>query len=208
MIIVLMLLAVLLLPKDAMAQSSLLSAEHAMVYNWDGIRAEAHLTLDNDYCVFIRNNTDKPIGELKAVIRYYDADGQVMDYDQDWHNAVLPGSTVVSKLRRARGFAEARLEMEILPDANPLYRNHANNVIIASFISNYALNVEVRNVGATDIKEIEYAVVYYSADVVSRISHARDLHDVRAGQTVASRDYPPPEYDRYEIFINQAHTYK
>ena len=55
---------------------------------------------------------------------------------------------------------------------------------------------------------MEYIVVFYKGDDISDISYANDVYDVKPGEEVTEKvSTRGVEYDKYEVYLNQAHTF-
>ena len=203
-----MLILLFTLPACANAEvTQAADPEGTLLCEKDGIAAKAVPTKDGDYCVFITNNTDGVIDELDATIYYMDGNGQIVDFQADGHDMVLAGSTVVSKIVMIKEFACAKLDIEYELGVNPRYENHAKNVSITSNIGNDNLIIQITNGGEVQIAEIEYAVVYYLGAEIVKVGYPHDVYKVEAGGTAIEKEYTPKEFDRYEIYLNQAHTF-
>jgi hypothetical protein len=70
------------------------------------------------------------------------------------------------------------------------------------------LDGQITNNSDVCIDEIEYVVVYYQGDEIASVSFAQDVYHVDPGKTVTEEVSPwGIEYDKYEIYLNQAHTF-
>ena len=59
-----------------------------------------------------------------------------------------------------------------------------------------------------DIDEIEYIAVLYQGDEIVTVEYSQDIYEVSAGETVTEKiDTYSEEYDSFEIYLNQAHTF-
>lgn len=196
------LLVILLTVSPTMqASSELLHCEK------DSIISTAVLLESGDYCVFIKNNSEIVIDELQAIIYYYDSEGQIVDYYSDGHDVILPGSTVVSKINGSKSYANASLDINYETGINRGYKNHSKDVSIHATQGNNGLIVYVKNNGDVDIDEIEYNFVFYYEGKIISMGSPNDVYDVKAGSVVLEKERLPKQYDAYEIYLNQAHTF-
>lgn len=175
------------------------------------IEVRAEPTEEGSYCVFITNNNPFSIPELDVQIQYMDAENKIVDLNHDGHDAILPGYTVVSRLNAPDTGAFDHVETQITIDMDhTLYNNHSENVKIDAHpgVENTVI-IEITNNGTVDIEEVEYVVVYYNGDKISSVGYCRDVRDVGAGKTMVEKESTyNVEYDRYEVYLNQAHTFE
>lgn len=50
------------------------------------------------FAVFVTNNSNTVIDDLRVQLEYLDENDQVIDLDNDYHELVLPAHTVVSRM--------------------------------------------------------------------------------------------------------------
>lgn len=50
------------------------------------------------FAVFVTNNSNTVIDDLRVQLEYLDENDQVVDLDTDYHELVLPAHTVVSRM--------------------------------------------------------------------------------------------------------------
>ncbi len=165
-------------------------------------------TEDGLIAVFITNDSDDIIQEINVQINYKDENGTTIDLDSDLHDVVLPGSTVVSRMKAPDSYADYEIETEVDPDTHPYYKNHAEDVDIQSNIGEDCIIIEITNNGDDSIREIEYDVVLYKDDKIVTIMYPQDVYDVEPGKTVTEKENTyGKDFDDYEIYLNQAHTF-
>lgn len=165
-------------------------------------------TLDGLMCVFITNNSDCIIDELSVQLNYKNVDGTTIDTDEDWHDMVLPGSTVVSRMDTPDSYDNYEMQTNIELGTNPKYENHAENVTVNSNKGDKCIIVEITNNSDVVLDEVEYIAVLYQGDNVVTVEYPQDVMDVPVGQTITEKvDTFSAEYDRFEIYLNQAHTF-
>lgn len=165
-------------------------------------------TLDGLMCVFITNNSDCIIDELNVQLNYKNVDGTTIDTDEDWHDMVLPGSTVVSRMDTPESYDNYEIQTNIELGTNPKYENHAENVTVNSNQGDKCIIVEITNNSDITIEEIEYIAVLYQGDNIVTVEHPQDVYDVESGQMITEKvNTYNDEYDRFEIYLNQAHTF-
>ena len=185
----------------------------------DKLDIQAKVTLDGQVAVFATNNSDTVIDELELQINYIDENGNTIDMDTDGHDMVLPGYTVVSKMDvPSVDFADAQIEYEVSLGDHPSYVNHSEDVVVESNPGNDCVIVKITNNSDVQIREIEYDVVLFKGDDVVTICYPNDIYDVAPGATETEKEsvysaktYQPlkygTDYDRIEVYLNQAHTF-
>lgn len=68
--------------------------------------------------------------------------------------------------------------------------------------------VQITNNSDVDIDEIEFAVVLYNGDEIASIPYPEDVTNVKSGSTITEKvSTYGDEYDRFEVYLNQAHTF-
>lgn len=163
---------------------------------------------DGHVAVFIANNSASVIDGLEAQILYKDATGATIDMDEDSHDMVLPGSTVVSQMDAPDSYDRFETSFTVEIGIYPTYENHATDIQIDANQGEDCVIVEITNTGSVDIEEIEYIVLLYREDTLVSVGYSHDIYDVEAGQTVTEKESTyGKEYDRFEIYLNQAHTF-
>ncbi len=159
-------------------------------------------------CAFITNNSNTIIDDLEIQVLFKDNDGNTIDLDEDGHDMILPGYTVVSRIDAPNEYASFEPVVDIELGVNPLYENHSENVGIKTNEGENCLILEITNNSEVDIEEIEYNLVCYNdAGEVIYIDYENDVYDVESGKTITEKESVPVEYDRYEVYLNQAHTF-
>lgn len=173
------------------------------------IDVKAVKTLDGLCCVFITNNSHTIIDELDIQVQYFDDSKSIIDAEEDGHDMILPGHTVVSRMNAPDKFAEIRTECSIELGVNSGYINHADDVKTSANKGDNCVIVQITNDSNVKIEEIEYAVVFYKGDVVASISYPEDIYDVPENKTITKKvSAYGAEFDRFEVYLNQAHTFK
>lgn len=198
------------------SEAELLTGKHdqlddtddVLIWEENGISAKAYPTDDGLYCVFITNNSDEVVDDISATIYYMNEDSQVVDMDEDWQDVVLPGYTVVSIIDQAEDYSSAKLELKCEYGIHPDYENHSEGVSLSANEGEDCIIVQIQNNTDIVIEEIEYAVVYYRDGKVASVGYPKDVYDVTAGDMAIEKEYlPSVEFDGFEIFLNQAHTF-
>lgn len=165
-------------------------------------------TLDGEICLLITNNSNSIIDELELQINYKNSSGNTIDTDKDGHDMILPGSTVVSKMSAPNEYSDYEIVSDIQLDCHPSYKNHSDKVSISTNPGNDCVIVEITNNDDVSIDEIEYIVVFYKGDDVAHVDYPQDITDVDPGKTVTEKvSIYGFEYDKYEVYLNQAHTF-
>lgn len=174
----------------------------------DQVQVEAVQTLDGLMCLFVTNNSQSTIDELDVQINYKDGNGSTIDMDDDGFDMVLPGSTVVARMEAPESFSDYEIEASVELGSNPSYKNHANDIEIKSNQGDQCIIVEITNNSDVDIDEIEYIAVLYQGDKIATVEYPEDVMDVSSGDTVTEKiETYNEEYDHFEIYLNQAHTF-
>lgn len=174
----------------------------------EAVEVKAVPTLDGLMCVFITNNSQTVVDELDIQINYKDETGTTIDMDEDGHDMVLPGSTVVSRLEAPESYFDYEIVKNIELGVNTNYENHASEVAVTSNQGDHCIIVEITNNSQVTINEIEYIAVLYSGDQIVTVEYPEDIMDVNAGEKITDKvDTFDTEYDRFEIYLNQAHTF-
>lgn len=182
------------------------------------VRAEA--TMDGQVVIFATNNSQTVIDELELQINYLNESGSIIDMDSDGHDMVLPGYTVVSKMNvPMSGFSDSQVEYKLSIGDHPNYKNHSEEVSVESNPGEGCVIVKITNNSDVMIDEIEYDVVLYKGDDIVTITFPEDITDVAPGSTETEKvavynthtfdqlTYGR-DYDRIEVFLNQAHTFR
>ncbi|MCR5503256.1 MAG: hypothetical protein K6F53_09620 [Lachnospiraceae bacterium] len=180
----------------------------------------AKMTKDHQAVVFITNNSQTIIDELEVQINYLDASGNTIDMDSDGHDMILPGSTVVSQMDvPSSGFDDSEIEYRFSIGDHPGYKNHAEDVTVEANPGNDCVIVKITNNGDVTIDEIEYDVVLFKGDDPVTITFPNDIYDLAPGSSKTEKestfnmetfdDYVyGKDYDRIEVYLNQAHTFR
>ena len=172
------------------------------------IEVRAVPTLNGDVCTFITNNSDTVIDELSIQVLYKDDTGNTIDMDEDGHDMILPGSTVVSQMDAPTSYATIETGVSVELDVNPSYENHAADVQINANQGEDCVILEFINNSSVTIEEIEYIIVLYKGDALVSVENPNDIYDVAAGQTITEKvSTYNKDYDRFEVYLNQAHTF-
>lgn len=172
------------------------------------VKVNAIPTQDETMCVFITNESETIIDELQVQINYKDENGTTIDVQDDWHDMVLPGSTVVSRIDTPQSFADFEIVSQIELETHPSYENHVNQVEITSNKGEKGIIVEITNNAEVMIDEIELIAVLYNGEEITEVTYPDDIMDVQPGQKVTEKiDTFGAKYDRFEIYVNQAHTF-
>lgn len=172
------------------------------------ISVVAKPTLDGTFCVFITNGSESIIDELDIQIHYKDAQGSIIDMDEDGHDMVLPGYTVVSRMDAPDSYVDFDTDVSIELGVNPRYENHSEQVSISANQGDDCVIIQITNNSDVNIEEIEYAVVLYKGDDIVEVCYPQDVCDVGAGKTVVEKESTyRADYDRFEVYLNQAHTF-
>lgn len=158
--------------------------------------------------VLIKNGSPYTIGEMEVQVLFYDSEDNIIDTGSDGHDVVLPGSTVVSYMETPDEYARYDYKLNIDVEANGGYKNHAANIDIKTNAGENCVIIQFTNNAGVDIDEIEYAVVFYKGDKIVDVTNGIDVYDVPTGETIVEECSTwNVDYDRYEVYLNQAHTF-
>ncbi len=167
-------------------------------------------TIDNEcICVFITNNSDVVIDELDVQTNFKDSNGVTIDLDTDGHDMILPGYTVVSRMECPNEYASFETTHSIELGVNPRYKNHSENCSVETNIGNDCVIINLTNNGEVLIEEVEYNVIFYKGENIVEVCFSEDIRDLGVGETRTLKQDAPygVEFDRAEIYLNQAHTF-
>lgn len=165
-------------------------------------------TEEGTMCAFITNNSDTIVDELKVQINYKDANGTTIDVKEDGHDMVLPGSVVVSRIDKPENYVDFEVEKQIELGKHPKYENHSKDIQLISNEGEKGVIVEITNNSAVSISEIEIIAVLYNGETIVEVTYPKDIMNVQAGQKITEKiDTFGTEYDRFEVYLNQAHTF-
>lgn len=174
----------------------------------DQVEIKAIPTLDGLMCVFITNNSKTIIDELGVQINYLDENGTIINLEKDGFDMVLPGSTVVARMDTPEVYSNFEIVKSVELDIYSDYQNHAENVILNSNQGDECIIVEITNNSDITLDEVEYIAVLYMDDQIVTVEYPKDIYDVASGQTVTEKiDTSDTEYNHFEIYLNQAHTF-
>lgn len=172
------------------------------------VEIKAIPTLDGLMCVFITNSSETIIDELGIQINYLDENGTIINLDKDGFDMVLPGSTVVARMDAPETYSNFEIIKSVELGINSDYQNHAENVVLNSNQGDRCIIVEITNNSDITLDEVEYIAVLYKDDQIATVKYPNDIYDVVSGQTVTEKiDTSDTEYNHFEIYLNQAHTF-
>lgn len=176
----------------------------------DQVSVNAIPTADGTVCLFITNNSEVQIGDIDVTICFYDEDGNILDSDSDGHDAVLPSYTVVSQMDAPSSYAYYEIDLDIDEKCNSDYVNHSDkmDVIATPASGGGKMIVQITNNDDVSIDEVEVIIIMYEGDKIVQVVGPRDFYDIESGDTDVEEMYMYPQnYDSYEVYINQAHTF-
>lgn len=172
------------------------------------VEVKAVPTQDNLMCVFIMNNSQTVIDELNIQVNYKNEEGATIDLDEDGHDMVLPGSTIVSRIEAPEMYSDYEIEVDVELEEHSVYKNHLEEVDVTSNQGEEGIIVEITNNADVSLDEVEIVAVLYQGDEIVTVEYPVDIYDVPAGGTVTEKiDTYDEVYDRFEIYLNQAHTF-
>lgn len=172
------------------------------------VEVKAVPTQDNLMCVFITNNSQSIIDELNVQVNYKNEEGVTIDLDEDGHDMVLPGSTIVSRIEAPEMYSDYEIEVDVELEEHSTYKNHSEEVDVTSNQGEEGIIVEITNNADASLDEVEIVAVLYQGDEIVTVEYPVDIYDVPAGGIVTEKiDTYDEVYDRFEIYLNQAHTF-
>lgn len=188
---------------DSMYLSDMPDTEENILKNINILTQE---TIEGDVVVFLTNNNTYAIPDIELQIVYYQ-DGDIINTDEDGHDVLVPGNTVVSKMDAPDNYDDFEVIPTVEWDNN--YKNWIYNLNVSSnFGDDGNVILQIENIGNVDIEEVEYIVVFYSGEQIVNTSFAQDIRDLKAGdKAVENVDIYDAEFDSYTVYINQAHTF-
>ncbi len=165
-------------------------------------------TQDGLICAFITNNNEVVVDELNIQINYKDESGATIDLDEDGHDMILPGNTVVSRMEAPDAYSSFEIDTTLEMGVNSKYENHADKVAIASNQGEDGIIVEITNNSEVSLDEVEVIAVLYQGEEIVTVSYPSDIYDIPSGKTVTEKIRAYGDvYDRFEVYLNQAHTF-
>lgn len=172
----------------------------------DNIETNAVVQFDNDTMIlFVTNNNNVTIDELELKVMFY-KNSSVIDLDEDWHDMVLPGATVISKIDLPDEYEDYEIEVNTELDVNPRYENHSKEVAITNNKGEDCEIVSIKNNSDVTIEEVEFAVIFYNGDEIVDIV-IENIFDLESGDTTTEKCLMYDYYDRAEVYLNKAHTF-
>lgn len=173
----------------------------------ESVFIESKQTQKGDIVVFITNNNTYAIPDLDLQILFY-KDGNIIDTGTDGHDVLVPGNTVVSKMDAPSDYDDYEIKANAGWKYATSYRNWIYNLKVSSNIGNDNIIIQFENTGDIDIEELEYIVVFYLGENISDVSYSKDVYDLEPESVITEEvSTYRIEFDRYEIYINQAHTF-
>lgn len=175
-------------------------------------------TSDMTFAVFVTNNSNTVIDDLRVQLEYLDENNQVIDLDTDYHELVLPAHTVVSRMEvTTLNFDDVQVSYSIELYKHIRYVNHADEVEISASQGNDCVIVQIKNNADVYIDKIEYVVALYNGDELISLRWPESVYNLGAGQSTTDKvdiynsvtydDYIyGVNYDRIEVYINEANT--
>ncbi len=169
--------------------------------------------LSGQYVAFVTNNNTFAIPDLEINVNF-SKNGAIVDTDNDGHDAVLPGYTVISEFESYESFDNADYEVSVNWNYGTSYINHSNDVKVKYNInSSKDAIVTITNNGSNEIEEIELIAVFYdSTGNLLGTSYSQDIYHIASKKSVTEKmtlkDYENSnKVDKVKIYLNQAHTF-
>lgn len=190
--------------------SSSIQPESSMppIHNEDVLITTAK-TLDGKVCAFITNNGTKTIDELEVQIIYKDSSGNIVDTDRDGHDMILPNHTVVSRFNAPKSFDTYEVEHIEEYGVHSTYKNHLEQCEVRSNLGEKCVIVQITNNSNVEIEEFEYIVVFYKGDDIASVSYPKDVYHIAPNKTTTEKvSTYSLDFDRFEVYVNQAHTFR
>lgn len=172
------------------------------------IDVKAEKTEDGLVCVFITNNNDIVVDEIEIQVNFYDENNTILNLDTDGHDMVIPNSTVVSRIEAPKEYDHFNTEISVETGVHKNYKNHSNDVELTSNIGDDCVIIQIKNNSDVTIEEIEYDVVLYKNDKIVTVKYPEDIYDLKPGEGKTEKvDTYGANFDRAEVYLNQAHTF-
>lgn len=180
--------------------------ENIIVTDWAYVEDDWH----DSIVLALTNVSDSIIPELEAQIVFYDSEGNVIGMEKDRHDAILPGSTVITETMLLGEDVGDYASVEVTLDDSGTnnYENHADKLDIEGNVNGDNVFLQVTNTDTETIEEVEIAVVYYKDDLIVG-ADTEETFDLGVGSTYTLEFNGYKEYhaNRYRYFVNQAHTF-
>ncbi len=185
----------------------------------DQVKVKANVTKDGQVVVLATNNSETVIDDLELELNFLNSSGSVIASEEDGHDMVLPGSTVVSVMDApSSGFDDVESNYHVSLDVYPGYENHSEDVSVESNPGDNGVIVRITNNGDVSIDEIEYLVLAYKGNDIVTASHPNDILNLAPGSTETEevsfyndKTYEfyvyGKDYDSIKVYLNQAHTF-
>ena len=173
------------------------------------IAMKAEKTLDGEIIVFVKNNSNSIIDDIELKCYFKDSSDNIIDIEKDGHDMVIPGSTVVSNIKTYDSYNKYVCEIDSIELGRySKYKNHAKKIDVKTSKANGKLIIEIKNNDDVEIDEIELAYVFYKDGKLIG-SKEYEIRHLDASKTdIGKLDlYEIDTYDKYEMYINQAHTF-
>jgi hypothetical protein len=186
----------------------------------NAITYTAEPTESGELVVIINNGSDVTIPDLEMTVTFYDADGNMLSAESDGHDAILPGAKVVSMVYLPTDSEYNFVEFDhydIDFDADmdyTLYTNLSGDLSVQDNQGSNGVVAEFENGSDKTIDELEVVAVYYAGDKIVG-ANMQEEYDIAAGDSVTMEFnlpmdslYNTIDFDKYTLFVNQAHNFE
>lgn len=190
------------------------SAKDVVVTGTDKIVVSDWGLVQEDYrnylVLALTNISNETIPDIDLQIIFYNENGGIIAIEDDEHDVVLSGSTVVTTKRigdEALNYASVEVAIDTERYTNT-YTNHAESLDIVGDVSGDNVFLQVTNNAKKTISEVEIVVVYYKNGVIAGVDDD-EVYDLAVGKKhiFEFSGYKTCGADEYKVFINQAHTW-
>lgn len=176
----------------------------------DKVSVKWETTSDRDVCVFLSNESAKIIPHVSGQVLYKDSEGKTVDITEFSFDAVLSGTTVVHcayayDVTDTWETYEVTYSLDMDWDVGD--KNHADKCTVSSNVGDGNIIVEIKNNAGVKLDEVDYVVVFYKNDEVVYAAYPENRYEIsiESGATNTSKaDTRGREYDRYEVYLNEA----
>lgn len=162
--------------------------------------------------IVFRNNDSSKIPYFDAEITFFDANKNMVSVETDGHDAVLPGTEVVSIRETPENYESYEIAFKY-GDYGSGYENLSKDVEVQDNVGENGVVARFTNNSDKEIEELEVVAVYYKNGEVIGADEEETYH-IASGEYTTLQFYPPYdseyktiEFDSYKLYINQAHNF-
>lgn len=181
------------------------------------ISYETFTTKLDELVVVLTNNNSVSISDLSVDVTFFDKNNNMLTTTEDGHDAILPNAKVASIFTPEDENHDAliydRLEIVLEVDnSSPPYQNISNDIEIKHNATENGVVARFTNNSTIVCEELEVVVIFFSKDVVVGADEEQETNIDPSKFTTMEFTSPYVDhnyvsFDRYEVFINQAHNF-